>query len=233
MGDGAMENGVLICGSSLYKSYQSTGARIDILKNAELQFRRGETVAVVGASGIGKSTLLHILGTLDRPDEGELMFRGKDIFQLSPAALARFRNEQIGFVFQFHHLLPEFSAIENAMMPALIQGMKKPAARTLAETILVRVGLKKRLEHRVGQLSGGEQQRVALARALLLKPPVLLADEPTGNLDHENSCQVHELLLELNREFRMTLVVVTHNMELACRMSRRVTIANGQLVETD
>jgi lipoprotein-releasing system ATP-binding protein len=233
MGDGAMENGVLICGKSLYKSYQSTGARIDILKNADLLLRRGETVAVVGASGIGKSTLLHILGTLDRPDKGELKFKDKNIFQLSPVALARFRNEQIGFVFQFHHLLPEFSAIENAMMPALIQGMKRSGARVLAEEILVRVGLKDRLEHRVGKLSGGEQQRVALARALVLKPPVLLADEPTGNLDQEHSGQVHDLLLELNREFRMTLVVVTHNMELACRMSRRMTIENGQLVETD
>jgi lipoprotein-releasing system ATP-binding protein len=228
-----MENGVLIFGESLYKSYHGTGAKIDILKNAELRLMTGETIAVVGASGIGKSTLLHILGTLDRPDEGRLLFKDKEVFELSAAELARFRNEQIGFVFQFHHLLPEFSAIENAMMPALIQGMKKPEARVLAEGILVRVGLKDRLEHRVGQLSGGEQQRVALARALVLKPPVLLADEPTGNLDHENSCQVHELLLELNREFRMTLVVVTHNTELACRMSRRMTIENGQLVETD
>jgi len=193
----------------------------------------GETLAIVGPSGIGKSTLLHILGTLDRPDKGALYFGGKDVYQFDSSGLAQFRNRQVGFVFQFHHLLPEFSALENAMMPALIQGLDKAEARRMAEVILVRVGLGKRLHHRVGMLSGGEQQRVALARALVLKPTVLLADEPTGNLDEENSRQVHALFLELNRELRMTLVVVTHNMELASRMSRRVTLKNGQLVETE
>lgn len=227
------ENEVLIRGQSLYKSYFDSGERIDILINADLSLSAGETLAIVGASGIGKSTLLHILGTLDRPDKGRLYFRGEDVYQFDASGLARFRNRQVGFVFQFHHLLPEFSALENAMMPALIQGVDRAKALRMAEKILMRVGLGKRLAHRVGMLSGGEQQRVALARALVLNPPVLLADEPTGNLDEENSRQVHELFVELNRELRMTLVVVTHNMELAARMSRCVTLKNGRLVETE
>jgi lipoprotein-releasing system ATP-binding protein len=190
-------------------------------------------VAIVGASGIGKSTLLHILGTLDRPDSGTLEFRGEDVFQYDDTKLAQFRNKTIGFVFQFHHLLPEFSALENAMMPPLINGLSKLEASAAAEEILVRVGLQDRLDHRVGKLSGGEQQRVALARALVLKPAILLADEPTGNLDKINSDQVHQLILELNQELSMTLVVVTHNMELASYMSRRVTIVAGQLQPVD
>jgi lipoprotein-releasing system ATP-binding protein len=185
----------------------------------------------VGASGIGKSTLLHILGTLDRPDSGALFFKGTDVFQYDDLRLAKFRNESIGMVFQFHHLLPEFSALENTMMPALINGMHRPDASQAAEKILTRVGLQHRLDYRVGKLSGGEQQRVALARALVLKPAILLADEPTGNLDKGNSDDVHDLLMELNREFGMTLVVVTHNLELASYMSRRFTIGDGLLQE--
>ncbi len=206
-------------------------SRIDILKDLNFDLDKGETVAIVGASGIGKSTLLHILGTLDRPDSGEVFFRNEDVFLFDKEKLARFRNESIGFVFQFHHLLSEFTALENAMMPVFIRGLDKEQAKRAAETILVRVGLKDRMFHRVTELSGGEQQRVALARALVLKPVMLLADEPTGNLDRKNSAAVHELLMELNREFRMTLVVVTHNAELAAYMSRRVTIADGQLIE--
>lgn len=221
----------LICARHLKKSFSNGGVRIDVLKCVDFDLKPGETVAIVGASGIGKSTLLHILGTLDRPDGGSLLFKGDEIFLYDDARLARFRNESIGFVFQFHHLLPEFSAVENAMMPALIQGMGKRDATEAAEAILVRVGLKDRLSYRVGKLSGGEQQRVALARALVLNPAVLLADEPTGNLDKGNSEQVHELLLELNQELTMTLVVVTHNMELASHMTRRVTIADGRLKE--
>jgi len=217
----------------LSKSYNGSGARIDILKGVNFDLFPGETLAVVGASGIGKSTLLHVLGTLDRPDSGRLFFKDQDVLGYDANTLARFRNESIGFVFQFHHLLSEFSALENTMMPALIRGRSKSAAQAAAETILVRVGLKDRLHHRVTKLSGGEQQRVALARALVLKPAILLADEPTGNLDQGNSTQVHELLMELNRELHMTLVVVTHNLELAALMARRVTIANGQLVDTD
>jgi len=217
----------------LSKSYNGSGARIDILKGVNFDLFPGETLAVVGASGIGKSTLLHVLGTLDRPDSGRLFFKDQDVLGYDANTLARFRNESIGFVFQFHHLLSEFSALENTMIPALIRGRSKSAAKDAAETILVRVGLRDRLHHRVTKLSGGEQQRVALARALVLRPAILLADEPTGNLDQGNSTQVHELLMELNRELYMTLVVVTHNLELAALMARRVTIANGQLVDTD
>ena len=223
----------LIVVRELCKSFNNSGSRIDILKGLNLDLNAGDTIAIVGASGIGKSTLLHLLGALDRPDSGTFLFQGEDVFLFDSLKLARFRNEFIGYVFQFHHLLPEFSALENAMMPGLIKGLGKKKARKAAESILVRVGLKDRLFYRVGKLSGGEQQRVALARALVLKPVVLLADEPTGNLDKKNSAQVHDLLLELNREFCVTLVVVTHNMELASYMSRRATIIDGKLVELE
>jgi lipoprotein-releasing system ATP-binding protein len=175
--------------------------------------------------------LLHLLGALDRPDSGTYLFQGEDIFLFDNARLAQFRNESLGFVFQFHYLLPEFSALENTMMPALIKGVGKQKAREAAEAILVRVGLKDRLHFRVAKLSGGEQQRVALARALVLNPVILLADEPSGNLDKGSSERVHSLLLELNKEFCMTLIVVTHNMELASYMSRRMTIVDGRLVK--
>ena len=214
----------------LCKSYNTSGARIDILKQANLELNAGETLAIVGASGIGKSTLLHLLGALDRPDSGTYLFQGEDIFLFDNVRLAQFRNKSLGFVFQFHYLLPEFSAFENTMMPALIKGLSKQKAREAAEAVLVRVGLKDRLHFRVGKLSGGEQQRVALARALVLNPVILLADEPSGNLDKGSSELVHNLLLELNKEFCMTLIVVTHNMELASYMSRRMTIVDGQLV---
>lgn len=221
----------LIVVRNLSKGYDNSGARIEILKSINLDLKAGETVAVVGASGIGKSTLLHILGTLDRPDSGTLIFKGKDVLLFDNKELARFRNESIGFVFQFHYLLPEFSAVENTMMPALIKGVSKKIAQEAAEEILVRVGLKDRLYYRVNKLSGGEQQRVALARALVLEPVLLLADEPTGNLDNKNSELIHNLLLGLNKELSMTLVVVTHNMELASYMSRKLTITEGQLIE--
>ena len=170
-------------------------------------------------------------GTLDRPDAGELNYSGTDVLRLDDAQLARFRNKTIGFVFQFHHLLPEFTALENTMMPALVGGMDKKSAREKAESILVRVGLEERLSHRPNELSGGEQQRVALARALVQRPAILLADEPTGNLDRRNSDIIHTLLMELNQEMGMALVVVTHNMDLAALVSRRVTIVNGALQE--
>jgi len=219
----------LITVRNLCRSFTNGGARIDILRDLNFDLAAGETVAIVGASGIGKSTLLHILGTLDRPDSGQLLFKGEDVFAYDDMTLAHFRNQSVGFVFQFHHLLPEFNAVENTMMPALIGGASKRKAIQTAENLLVRVGLKDRLLYRVGKLSGGEQQRVALARALVLKPAVLLADEPTGNLDETNSEHIHSLLIELNQEFSMTLVAVTHNSKLAALMSRRVTIADGNL----
>lgn len=219
---------------ALSKSYPATtGSRIEILKKVELLLASGDSLAVVGASGIGKSTLLQILGTLDRPDSGRMFFRGIDVFEMNNDRLAKFRNQSIGFVFQFHHLLPEFTAAENVMMPVLIGGEKREQARQLAVNILTRVGLDKRLEHRVTDLSGGEQQRVALARALILRPALLLADEPTGNLDKTTGRQIHKLLIDLNREMQMTLVIVTHNPDLAAMMARRITIVDGKLIELD
>ena len=215
----------------LFKGYDNSTTRIDILKGVNLDLHAGETLAIVGASGIGKSTLLHILGALDRPDSGTYFFKGEDIFLFDQIQVAKFRNKTVGFVFQFHYLLPEFSALENTMMPALISGQSKNKAKASSEAMLVRVGLKDRLNFKIAKLSGGEQQRVALARSLVLKPEILLADEPTGNLDKKNSEYVHRLLLELNRELNMTLIVVTHNMELASFMSRIMTIVDGKLME--
>lgn len=220
---------VLLQARGIHKAFQSTKTPIVILDAMDLTLRPGETLAVVGASGIGKSTLLHILGTLDQPDSGVLLFQGEDILRFNEQRLARFRNRSLGFVFQFHHLLPEFSALENTFMPALIQGVEKDQAAQMATTILKRVGLAERIHHKAADLSGGEQQRVALARALVLHPPLLLADEPTGNLDKQNSDQVHRLLLELNQELGMAMVVVTHNMALASYMERQATIVDGRL----
>ena len=216
----------------LSKSYPSAaGQRLEILKNINLSLGLGDSLAVIGASGIGKSTLLQILGTLDRPDNGRMFFKGIDVFRLNKDRLARFRNQSVGFVFQFHHLLPEFTAVENVMMPVLIKGDKRQHAYRQSVQMLERVGLDQRLEHRVTDLSGGEQQRVALARALILRPALLLADEPTGNLDKQTGKQIHDLLIELNREMKMTMVVVTHNPDLAALLSRRVTIVDAELIE--
>jgi len=217
--------------SGISKSFAGNGGRIDVLADVDFAVHAGQSVAIVGASGIGKSTLLNIIGTLDMPDRGTLFFADQNISTYKADRLARFRNESIGFVFQFHHLLPEFSALENVMMPLLIGGAARSAAKTRAGSMLVGVGLENRLNHGVAKLSGGEQQRVALARALVRRPLVLLADEPTGNLDQKNAEQVHQLLMKLNRQQGMTLIVVTHNPRLAARMSRKVTIANGMLTE--
>ena len=189
--------------------------------------------SVVGASGVGKSTLLQVLGTLDAPSSGKITFDGADVTSMSPARLAEFRNREIGFVFQFHHLLPEFSALENAMMPALIMRLPRREAADRARAMLTRLGLGDRLSHRPGELSGGEQQRVALARALLLRPRLLLADEPTGNLDTKTGREMHELFFELNRELGMTILIVTHNNELATQTPRRLRMADGLIVEGD
>ncbi|MCU0561043.1 MAG: ABC transporter ATP-binding protein [Desulfobacterales bacterium] len=219
----------LLAVRGLCKSYRSGATIVRVLQDLDFDLEAGETIAVIGASGIGKSTLLHVLGALDRPDAGRVLYKGESLFDWPDVQLARFRNESIGFVFQFHHLLPEFSALENTLMPALIHGWGRARAARAAREVLVRVGLQDRLDYRVGKLSGGEQQRVALARALVLRPPLLLADEPTGNLDRKNGEQVHRLLLELNRELGMALVVVTHNLELAACMSRRETLVDGRL----
>jgi len=223
----------LIDVKGLYKGFNSSDERLEILKGLDFTLSKGESVAVVGASGIGKSTFLHILGTLDRPDKGKMLFNNEDVFAFDNEKLAKFRNKSIGFVFQFHHLLPEFTAVENTFMPLLINKWKKKQAFETAADLLKKMGLGNRINHRVNELSGGEQQRVALARALILKPDILLADEPTGNLDKKNSEKIHELLSELNKEFHMTLVVVTHSAELAAYMSRSVTLLDGQLFETD
>lgn len=217
----------------VFKTFQNSGQTIEILRGVDFDLKMQETVSIVGASGIGKSTFLHILGTLDRPDNGTLIYKGEDVFAFDDERLAGFRNESVGFVFQFHYLLSDFTAIENVMMPLLIRGKKRQSALQAAEKILYRMGLKDRLGHRVGELSGGEQQRVAISRALVLNPVVLLADEPTGNLDKKNSDRIHDLLLELNSELKMAMVIVTHNMDLASYTARKLTIMDGKLVEMD
>ena len=214
----------------LIKTFRNNGIQVPVLTGIGLDIFQGETLAVVGASGVGKSTLLHILGTLERPSSGQVLWEGLDIFALDDKPLAAFRNRKVGFVFQFHHLLSEFNALENVMMPVLIARQPQGTAREKAEAILVRVGLKERLNHRVTTLSGGEQQRVAVARALVLDPEVLLADEPTGNLDPKSGARVQELILELNRERGLTSVIVTHNMELAQALDRRITLVDGKAV---
>ena len=220
----------LVSLSGISKSYSNNGTKIEVLNDLSVDIDSGETIAIVGESGIGKSTLLHILGTLDRPDGGTFLFQKESVFEFDQAKLAGFRNNTLGFVFQFHYLLMEFSALENVLMPGLIKGLKPKTIRESAEAILTRVGLKERMNHRVSDLSGGEQQRVALARALVLNPVMLLADEPTGNLDKKNSNQVHELLFELNDEYNMTIITVTHNMQLAEYMDKQMTLVEGKLV---
>jgi len=214
----------------LYKSFGNGSKKVEVLKGINLTFSQGEKAAIVGASGVGKTTLLHILGTLDRPTAGKVLYGGRDIFTLNEKDLAVFRNREIGFVFQFHHLLPEFNALENTMMPCLIQGMSKQEAALRAEAMLALVGLKDRLPHKPGELSGGEQQRVAVARALVLEPNVLLADEPTGNLDSKTGEAVFDLLQELNRIKNVTLIVVTHNPNLAAQMPRQILLADGKVM---
>ncbi len=204
-----------------------------VLKGIDLEVRAGECLAVVGPSGAGKSTLLHILGALDRPTEGRVWFRDEEVFERSDAELARFRNRRVGFVFQFHHLLPEFTAVENVAMPARIAGLGRRDAEARARVLLEQVGLAERMDHRPSELSGGEQQRVALARALVVEPEVLLADEPTGNLDQRTGEAMSRLLLEWNRRTGVTLVVVTHNRDLARSMDRIVTLEDGRIVSEE
>ena len=212
---------------ALSKSFETGAAPIEVLSGVDFEVAPGERVAIVGQSGVGKSTLLHILGTLDRPTSGHVYFRGEDVFARSAAELARFRNEGIGFVFQFHHLLPEFTSLENVMMPGLIQGRGFDEMQSRAESALGDVGLGHRLGHAIGKLSGGERQRVAVARALVLEPPLVLADEPTGNLDPGTGDQVAELLLEINRTRGTALVVVTHSSRMAAALGRTLALVDG------
>jgi lipoprotein-releasing system ATP-binding protein len=219
----------LIALRNLSKEYVDGPRVVRVLSGLDLEIEKGERVAIVGESGVGKSTLLHILGTLDRPTGGEVWFDGENLTSKSDRDLANFRNREIGFIFQFHHLLPDFTALENVMMPALIAGTATEAARQRATELLTRVGLAERLEHRPGELSGGEQQRVAVARALVQEPRAILADEPTGNLDPVTGEGVQDLLLELNREHDITLVIVTHSATLAGAMDRTLRLSAGRI----
>jgi len=217
----------------LWKVFETVGGKVEALKGIDLNIANGDTLAVVGVSGSGKSTLLHILGTLEHPSDGEVSYGGNNVFTQNDREIAAFRNSEIGFVFQFHYLLPEFNALENVMMPCLIKGIDADQSREMAEEILVKVGLQHRLDHRPGELSGGEQQRVAIARAVVLKPKVLLADEPTGNLDMDTGETILDLLLMLNGDYGITSILVTHNMELANRLNRRIRLADGKIVDAN
>lgn len=218
--------------SAVRKTFIHMGRALEVLKGIDLSLDRGELVAIVGPSGAGKSTLLHCLGTLDLPTSGSIAIDGVDVTKLPGAKLSALRNRTIGFVFQFHHLLPEFTALENVQMPGLINGQSRAETLPRARQLLSDVGLEERATHRPGELSGGEQQRVALARALFMDPPVLLADEPTGNLDTATSNAIHDLFMQVNRERGTTIVVVTHNMGFAQRMPRVVSLRDG-MVERD
>ncbi len=215
---------------NLSKTFVTPGSNINVLKDISFDIQRGEMIALMGPSGVGKSTLLHILGALDRPTSGEVLYDGRDVLKMKDDDLAHFRNRGIGFVFQFHHLMPEFNTIENAMMPALIAGMKYSDAREKAEALLNNAGLSGRLTHKPGELSGGEQQRVAVVRALMLDPNIVLADEPTGNLDTQTGEDLFSLLTELNKK-GITFFIVTHNESLASRCGRIMRMKDGRIVE--
>ncbi|MBW4053804.1 MAG: ABC transporter ATP-binding protein [Proteobacteria bacterium] len=216
----------------LCKTYGNGPNLLEVLSGIDLDLQVGTTTALVGASGAGKSTLLHLLGALDRPSSGTVCFRGENIFRKNDRQLAAFRNRSIGFVFQFHHLLPEFTALENVMMPALIARIPRQKARESAASLLEDVGLGQRMTHRPGELSGGEQQRVAIARALVLGPELLLADEPTGNLDMKTSDGIHAMLTDLQTKKGLTLVIVTHNEQLAAAMGTTIHLVDGKINKT-
>jgi len=209
--------------TGLQKSY---GA-LRVLKGVDIEVAEGEVVAIIGPSGAGKSTLLHLLGTLDKPDAGKVIISGKDVFDQSSRELANFRNRNVGFVFQFHNLLPEFSTLENVMIPGLIAGTDERRLRTRATGLLERLGLKERLTHKPSELSGGEQQRTAVARALVNEPALILADEPSGNLDSQNASELHKLFLQLRQELKKTFIIVTHNLEFAAMADRRLEMKDG------
>jgi len=217
----------LVTVKNVTKTFEHEGRSLEVLKGIDLEIGSGEMVTIVGPSGAGKSTLLHLIGTLDLPTEGQILYGGRDVTRLGSSDLAEFRNRSIGFVFQFHHLLPEFTALENVMMPGLIQGGRRLEDR--ARELLGEVGLSERLTHRPGELSGGEQQRVALARALLMEPKLVLADEPTGNLDSQTSDSVQSLIFDLNRRHGITFLIVTHSRDFAAMMPRQVSMKDGRI----
>ena len=214
--------------TELRKSYYHLGREVSVLNGMDLTVYDADMVSVVGKSGVGKSTFLHVAGTLDRPTSGAVLYWGKDVFSMPDNSLADFRNRNLGFVFQFHHLLPELNALENVMIPGLIAGEGQASIRGRAKELLGEVGLSHRLTHRPGELSGGEQQRVAIARALVMRPRIVFADEPTGNLDEKTSEDVHNLLFRLNEQFGVAFVVVTHNFSLARKMNRHFTMRDGK-----
>jgi lipoprotein-releasing system ATP-binding protein len=224
-----LSNGLLVSVSGLNKFYQAGSGRLHVLRDVDLQVRRGEMVAIVGASGVGKSTLLHLLGGLDRADSGSITIGDVDLRSMSDSALVEFRNRHVGFVFQFHHLLPEFDAVENVEMPMRIARMPLDEARRRSTALLSRVALADRAAHRPNMLSGGEQQRVAVARALVMQPALLLADEPTGDLDETTADALHDLLREMHSEHGLTSVIATHNPRLAAACDRVLRLERGQL----
>ncbi len=226
-----MTSGPILETRNLSKSFAHRGQTINVLSEIDLTVNAGEQMAIVGQSGAGKSTLLHVLGTLDAPSSGEILYEGVDVFGLSPKKIADFRNRTIGFIFQFHHLLAEFTALENVMMPRLIMRETRAVAESQAKALLDAVGLSHRLTHRPSELSGGEQQRVALARALVNRPKLLMADEPTGNLDGKTSGQIHALFEQINEEFGTAMVIVTHNRSFAASMPRCLEMLDGALVD--
>lgn len=220
----------LLVGKNIVKSYIDAQQSVDILQNVNIELFTGETLAILGASGSGKSTLLHILGTLDTPTSGDVLFKSNSLLNLSKVQQARFRNSELGFVYQFHHLLPEFNATENVAMPKLISGESKKEANKSAHKLLERVGLSHRLTHKPSQLSGGERQRVAIARAMVNKPSIIMADEPTGNLDNEASAEILSLINDINKADNTSFIIVTHDHLLAQKMNKTLTLVNGHFV---